>query len=36
MTHLPLLGKLLPLPLPIGGESAPETWRAAVVAGDEN
>jgi hypothetical protein len=36
MTHLPLLGDLLPLPLPIGSESAPENWRVAVIAGDEN
>lgn len=36
MTHLPLLGQALPLPLPLGSESAPESWRVAVVTGDES
>lgn len=36
MTHLPILGKMLGLPLPLGTESAPENWRVAVIAGDES
>lgn len=36
MTHLPLLAKTLPLPLPLGGESAPESWRVTVITGDDS